>query len=227
MKILSGQPPFPSVFKQLNMTTYRFNDIANLRQEIAIAAARMIAEEGSSYDVAKRKAARMILGNSRITGEILPDNPTIENEVRLYNALFRSDTQPARLLYLRHLSLGLMKKLAPFNPYITGAILNGTGGEHRDIHLQLFTDNAKDVEIFLLNNDIDFNVSESPQSRGKHSSREIIHFIWHDETVHLAVYDPDDIRRPDKFFGHHHERANLNELQRLVYPADTDTENKF
>ena len=77
--------------------TYRFNDLAHLRQEIAIAAARMIAEEGTSYDVAKRKAARILLGNSRITGEILPDNQTIENEVRIYNELFLSDTQPARL----------------------------------------------------------------------------------------------------------------------------------
>ena len=42
--------------------TYRFNDLANIRQEIAIAAARMIAEEGTSYDVAKRKAARLLLG---------------------------------------------------------------------------------------------------------------------------------------------------------------------
>lgn len=70
------------------MTINRLIDIANLRQEIAIAAARMIAEEGTSYEVAKRKAARQILGNSRITGEILPDNMSIEKEVKLYNELF-------------------------------------------------------------------------------------------------------------------------------------------
>lgn len=121
------------------MTSYRFHDIANLRQEIAIAAARMIAEEGTSYDVAKRKAARLVLGNTRVTGEILPDNPTIENEVRLYNELFLADTQPARLRHLRMLSLQLMKKLEKFNPYITGAVMKGTGGEHSEIHLQLFT----------------------------------------------------------------------------------------
>lgn len=209
------------------MTFYRLNDIANLRQEIAIAAARMIAEEGTSYDVAKRKAARMILGHSRITGEILPDNPTIENEVRLYNELFLSDTQPARLWHLRHLSLQLMKKLAMFNPYVTGTVLKGTCGEHSDIHLQLFTDNVKDVEIFLLNNGIDFNVSESPQSHRKYPAREIIHFLWQNEMVHLAVYDPDDIRRPDKFFGPHYERASLDELQSLVNSQNMKTNAKF
>lgn len=216
LEILPDRLPFFACPNKSDMTTYHFNDIANLRQEIAIAAARMIAEEGATYDAAKRKAARMILGNVRISGEILPDNSTIENEVKLYNALFLSDTQPARLRYLRHLSIKLMKKLEMFNPYITGAILNGTGGEHSDIHLQLFTDNAKDVEIFLLNHSIDFSVSESPQMHGKLSQRETLHFAWHNEMAHVTVYYPDDIRKPDKFFGPHYERATLNELQDIL-----------
>ena len=209
------------------MTSYRFHDIANLRQEIAIAAARMIAEEGTSYDVAKRKAARLVLGNTRVTGEILPDNPTIENEVRLYNELFLADTQPARLRHLRMLSLQLMKKLEKFNPYITGAVMKGTGGEHSEIHLQLFTENVKEVEIFLLNQDINFNVSESPHFRGKSHAIETIHFLWCDEMVHVTVYDLDDIRRPNKFFGAHNERANLNELQELSDESGKIIGNKF
>lgn len=198
------------------MTAYHSNDIANLRQEIAIAAARMIAEEGATYNAAKRKAAMMILGKVRISGEILPDNSVIEDEVRLYNALFLSDTQPARLRYLRHLSVKLMKKLKTFNPHITGAILNGTGGEHSEIHLQLFTDNAKDVEIFLLNQGIYFTVSESPQTHGKQSQRETLHFTWHNESAHVTVYYSDDIRKPDKFFGPHYRRASLVELQAIL-----------
>ena len=209
------------------MTSYRFNDIANLRNEIAIAAARMIAEEGTSYDVAKRKAARLILGNSRVSGEILPDNPIIENEVRLYNELFLSDTQPARLQHLRTLSFQLMKKLEKFNPYITGAVMKGTGGEHSEIHLQLFTENVKDVEIFLLNNGIVFTVSESPHFRGKSHAIETLHFEWQDETVHVTVYDPDDIRRPNRFFGAHAERADLRELQRLIDENRNINRNKF
>ena len=207
--------------------TYRFNDLVHLRQEIAIAAARMIAEEGTSYDVAKRKAARLLLGNSRITGEILPDNPMIENEVRIYNELFLSDTQPARLRHLRLLAIQLMQKLKQFSPYITGAVLNGTGGEHSDIYLQIFTDNVKDIEIFLLNDGIEFSVSESPQSRGKHHAIEIIHFLWRDEVVHLTVYDADDIRKPDRFFGPHAKRADLDELRRLINDSPRENIDKF
>lgn len=199
-----------------SMTINRLIDIANLRQEIAIAAARMIAEEGAGYEVAKRKAARQILGNSRVSGEILPDNLMIEQEVKLYNALFLADSQPARLLHLRTLSLKLMKELAEFNPYITGAILNGTGGEHSDIHLQLFTDNVKDVEIFLLNRGIDFDVSELPHFRGKGHVIETIHFMWHNEIAHLTVYESDDIRKSGKLFGTHFARTDIAGLQQLI-----------
>lgn len=207
------------------MTINRLIDIANLRQEIAIAAARMIAEEGTSYEVAKRKAARQVLGNSRITGEILPDNLSVEKEVKLYNELFLADSQPARLLHLRTLSLKLMQELEEFNPYITGAILNGTGGEHTDIHLQLFTDNVKDVEIFLLNRGIDFDVSELPHFRGKGHTIETIHFMWHDEIAHLSVYESNDIRKSGKLFGANFSRTDINGLRRLIMQG-TPSENE-
>src|SRR5690606_1670096 len=132
-----------------------------LRAEIAAAAARLIAEDGADYGTAKRKAARQILGETRVRGDILPDNAQVENEVRLYNELFLADTQPARLLRLREIALIVMAELEAFNPFLTGAVLNGTAGEHSDIHLQLFTESPKDVEVFLLNRNIGFEVSET------------------------------------------------------------------
>ena len=45
-----------------------------IRAEIAALAARLIAEDGTDYGTAKRKAARQILGNARINGNVLPDN---------------------------------------------------------------------------------------------------------------------------------------------------------
>src|SRR4051794_18858521 len=111
-----------------------------LRAEIAAAAARMIAEDGADYGTAKRKAAKQILGNAKIRGDIMPDNAQIEEEVRQYHELFFANTQPARLQHLRKLALQLMEELAAFSPYLTGAVLNGTAGEHSDIHLQLFAD---------------------------------------------------------------------------------------
>ncbi len=176
-------------------------DTDGLRAEIAIAAARMIAEDGADYATAKRKAARQILGVAH--SDMLPDNAQIEEEVRVYNELFLSDSQPKRLLQLRQTALRLMQELERFNPYISGAVVNGTAGEHSDIHVQLFYDNPKDVEIFLLNKNVNYEVSEEQNARPKRmEAMEIISFMWQGEGVMLSLYAQDDVRgalklRPD------------------------------
>lgn len=170
------------------------SEAASLRAEIAAAAARMIAEEGTDYSTAKRKAARQILGNNKLPGDILPDNAQIEEEVRLHNALFFSESQPARLLHLRKLALQLMLELSQFQVYLSGAVLNGTAGAHSDIHLHLFVDSPKDVEIFLLNKNISFEVSEAPQAGPRREPIEILSFMFQQEGVHLTLYPTDALR---------------------------------
>jgi hypothetical protein len=174
------------------MSNYTSNT-SLLRAEIAVAAARLIAEDGADYGTAKRKAAKQILGNTKIRGDIMPDNSQIEDEVRQYNELFLGESQPLRLHHLRKLALSLMEELAAFSPYLTGAVLNGTAGEHSDIHLQLFPESAKDVEIFLINKNIDFEGSET--SHFKHGEPvETVSFMRQNEGVHLALYEMDDVR---------------------------------
>lgn len=170
------------------------SDAEMLRAEIAAAAARLIAEDGADYATAKRKAAKQILGNTKIRGDIMPDNAQIEEQVRLYNELFLADSQPARLLHLRKLALRMMEQLAHFSPHLAGAVLNGTAGEHSDIHLQLFAESAKDVEIFLLNRNIDFDVSETAHFNGRGEPVETVSFLWQNERVHLALYETNDLR---------------------------------
>lgn len=175
------------------MSNYSSN-LETLRAEIAAAAARMIAEDGADYGTAKRKAAKQILGNTKVRGDFMPDNAQIEEEVRQYNELFFADSQPARLLHLRKLALRMMTELAQFSPYLTGAVLNGTAGEHSDIHLQLFAPSAKDVEIFLINKNVDFDVSESTHFKGRGEPVETLSFLWQNEGIHLALYETDDLR---------------------------------
>ena len=205
-------------------------DIELLRAEIAAAAARMIAEDGADYASAKRKAARQILGDAKTRGEILPDNTQIEDEVRAYNELFFGDTQPARLLHLRQLAVQVMEELVRFNPYLTGAVLNGTAGEHSDIHLQLFTSSAKDVEIFLLNKNVNFEVSESNHFKGGQAMVETLSFLLPQkgrapEGVHLAVYDVDDLRGGVRTASGKRtartERADIDAVRRLIVEEDS------
>lgn len=192
-----------------------------LRAEIAVAAARLIAEDGADYATAKRKAAKQVLGSTKIRGEIMPDNAQIEDEVRIYNELFFADTQPARLLHLRRLAVSLMEDLERFSPYLTGAVLNGTAGEHSDIHLQLFAESAKDVEIFLINKNIDFEVSETSHFTGRGEPVETVSFMWRNEGVHLALYETDDLRGavkpgPDGRLS----RANMEAVRALISESE-------
>jgi hypothetical protein len=179
------------------------DDLSLLRAQIAAVAARLIAQDGADYGTAKRKAARQVLGLDQPGSHLLPDNVQVEQEVRQYQALFLSETQPARLRELRTTALQVMEALAGFNPYLTGAVLNGTAGEHAQICLQLFAESAKDVVMFLLDRNVNIDISETPHFKGRrHQPVEKVSFLWHNEAVHAELYELNDLRgalkaRPD------------------------------
>jgi|LauGreDrversion4_2_1035121.scaffolds.fasta_scaffold65389_2 hypothetical protein len=207
----------------LSMNINYPSDAELLRAEIAAAAARMIAEDGADYGTAKRKAARLILGNQRVRGDVLPDNAQIEAEVREYQALFQGDEQSQRLLHLRRLALEVMEKFEDFAPYVTGAVLNGTASEHSDIHLQLFAESSKDVAVFLLNAGMDYEVSETPHFRRPDRSVETLSFFWKHEIVHLAIYEQDDLRGGARSSsGKRIERADIAALRNLLAETGSD-----
>lgn len=209
------------------MSTHFSSDADLLRAEIASVAARLIAEDGMDYGSAKRKAVKQILGNTKVRGDVLPNNALIEEEVRQYQALFFADTQPARLQHLRTLSLQIMLQLEPFGPHLTGAVLNGTAGDHSDIRLHLFADSPKDVEIYLLNQNIDFEVSETAHLKGPEDAVETLSFVWQHEGVHLTVYAVDDLRNHVRKPGAGKpERANIEALRRLL-TQQADPESKL
>lgn len=191
-----------------------------MRQEIAQLAARYIAEDGSDYASAKKRAVKQLLGNQKVRGEILPDNEEIEEEVRQYQALFFADTQPQRLLQLRELALKLMGMLADFNPYLVGAVLNGTASEHSDIYLHLYTDNGKDLAIFLINKNQNFEVTEQMNKRG--DLIETYSFMYQDEGVHLMVHETDHVRSSDK-----HQRTNAAGLAKLIAESKEESQENF
>ncbi|WP_028220150.1 hypothetical protein [Paraburkholderia oxyphila] len=197
-------------------------DPQRVREEIAIAAARMIAEDGLDYATAKRKAARQVVGDTRIEGAWLPDNDQIEDEIREYQALFQGEHQPAILRRLREIALEWMRRLESFNPFLTGAVLNGTAGEHSDIHLQIFCDNAKDVAIWLLNANVQYDVSETRHFAAR-GYVETFSFMWQPSRVeepvgiHVALYNTDDLRGAVRADARGRlPRANAQALQALI-----------
>ena len=199
------------------------NDAQALRAEIAALAARMIAEDGADYGTAKRKAAKILLGNQKIPGDVLPDNAEIEAEVREYQSLFFGEEHAQRLKHMRLVALEIMEMLSEFSPYLTGAVLNGTAGEHSDIHIQLFAESSKDVAVFLLNHDINYEVSEANHFLHAGRSLEILSFLWKGEAVHLTLYEQDYQRQIAKSAGNRRiEKADLNAVRALIKESPTE-----
>lgn len=202
--------------------------IGQLRLEIAAAAARLVAEDGADYASAKRKAARQILGDNIGRPNVLPDDQLIEDEVRRYNALFLSDSQPARLFHLRTIALQVMEALQQFQPLLSGPVFNGTAGPHDEIYLQLFAESAKDIHIFLLNKNVLLDMSESAHFKGaRHDPVETASFLWKNEGVHAAMYELDDRRGALKVRADGKAlRTDIDGLRRLLADSAATVENK-
>ncbi len=198
----------------------------HLRQMIAQAAARMMAEEGvHDFAYAKKKAGRQL---GVTDGGMLPSNAEIEEEVRLYHEIFNADEQPQNLLDLRRAALATMRLFERFNPHLTGAVLDGTAGKFAQTDIHLFADSAKDVELFLLNQQIPFDSSEKsyrlsdkPSKDKKDKVRKTVP-VFTLETeyglIKLSVFDVDDLRIPPKgaVSNASMQRANAQELATLI-----------
>lgn len=195
-----------------------------MRELIAQTAARMIAEDGiQDYALAKRKAARQL---GAVDTHSLPSNAEVQQALRLHQGLYQKDEQALRLKRLRTEALGTMHLLERFNPYLTGSVLSGTATRHSDINLHLFTDNAKEVELFLLNRNMPYETGEK-RFRLNDDTVSIPSFTLQGETseIRLAVFASEDLRRSanDPTEGKPLERAKIKQLEALL-TADTDPE---
>lgn len=165
------------------------------RSRIAHLAARLMVEDGiEDYAAAKRKAARQAgLSDARQ----LPGNEEIEAALRSYQSLYHADTHRERLRELRSHALDVMRDLERFNPYLTGSVLSGSAGKYADINIQLYTDDAKGVELFLIDRDIPYRAAQCRVYCGD-GARTVPLFIIDDDgtEIQLAVLALDDLRVP-------------------------------
>jgi hypothetical protein len=166
---------------------------SQMRARIAAAAARLMAEDGvDDFALAKRKAARQL---GAADTQSLPANDEIEAELRAYQSLYQGEEQRERIHELRSVALEAMRSLADFNPYLAGPVLKGTAGRYADIDLQLFTDDLKAVELFLLNRNFVYAVSEQRHYCGDEPRAvPVLRLDWDGIPVNLAVYAAKDER---------------------------------
>jgi hypothetical protein len=200
-----------------------------LRQVIAQQAARMMVEDGvNDFAYAKKKAGRQVGVTDAFC---LPSNSEIEEEIRLYQALYMSDEQPTMLRQMREDALKVMQLFERFKPHLSGPVLDGTAGQYAETHIHLFADSAKEVEIFLLNQQIpyqsgdkSFRVRERSNKDKKNNERlKVPTFTLEGPMglIKLSVFEYDDMRFATKHpaHGQNADRLDIQGLQALLQQA--------
>lgn len=188
-----------------------------MRERIAAAAARIMAEEGiDDYALAKRKAARRIGAPETAA---LPGNDEVEAQLREYLALYQADEHPARIAELRRAALEAMRAFERFSPYLTGPVLEGLAGPYAQIELQLFPESTKEVEIFLLDRGLPYEATDERRYTGdRPRAVAVIELDWEGLPLRLSVFDPRDERAAVKSTpaGRVAPRAGIAEVRHLV-----------
>jgi len=105
---------------------------------------------------------------------------------------------------MRTLALEVMHAFEQFRPYLAGPVLKGTAGRYGEIDLQLFTDDCKAVELFLLNRGISYDVSDQRHYNSDQvRAVSVLKCNWSGVPINLAVYALRDERsgaRSDALF---------------------------
>jgi hypothetical protein len=187
-----------------------------LRESIANAAARLMAEDGiEDYAQAKRKAARQV---GATDARQMPTNDEIDAALTVYRELFQRG-HSTELRELRELALTVMQEFAAFNPYLTGSVLRGHAGRYADVQLLLFCDNPKSVEHYLLGEGIQYRSAESRLYAGDMViMAPVLIFDREGYDVYLTLLAPRDLRLPLRTTpaGRPLERAKAEAVELLI-----------
>lgn len=190
------------------------------RSRIAYLAARLMAEDGiEDYALAKRKAARQ--AGMPETRE-LPTNEEVEEAFRTYQQIYHHDEHRNRLRVLRETAVRAMRELARFNPHLMGSVLNGNAGKYADVNLQLFTDNEKAVELYLIDRRIPYTSAQSRLYSGEEMRTVPVYTLSdHGTDIELTVLSTLDLRGPLRTSreGKNIERAKLRAVEQLLAEA--------
>lgn len=197
---------------------------SRLRRQIVLEAARlMYEEEVSQYFVAKRMAAKRMLGRgegqrARYRPGDLPSN----GEIQLALLNLAQQTEGAgrveRLDELRRIALEVMLALARFEPRLIGSVATGHVRRGSDIDIQLFADDPDDPEEWLKAAGWDY-VRDDVLIHRPSGWCEYQHLrLERGAPVELTVYDRKELRRRPRSStdGEPIERLTIRDVEALL-----------
>ena len=138
---------------------------------LAAEAASIIAEGVSDWSEARRRLAE----EYEITSSAqLPDDDAIESALREHYAIFDPKGHAERLLDLRRSALIVMKEVSDYKPLLIRGVLNGCADKYSDIYIAVECDDAKSLEIDLIDREIEIEVLPNEKSGKNEPVEEII-----------------------------------------------------
>jgi hypothetical protein len=165
------------------------------RLRIAQEAARLMSEHGiRDFHHAKLKAAERL---GIVETQALPRNMEIEQALREHQRLFLADSQPQLLRQRREAAVEAMRFLAPFEPRLVGAVLEGTADAHSAVCLHVFSDDPEAVGLYLREHGvpIEMQVRRLRNSRDDQPEYPVLLFAADDLPFDLTVLPRDALRQ--------------------------------
>jgi len=194
------------------------------RLRVAQEAARLMSEHGiRNFHHAKLKAAERL---GIIDSQALPRNLEIEQALREHQRLFLGDSQPQLLRQRREAAVEAMRFLAPFEPRLVGAVLDGTADAHSAVCLHVYSDDPEAVVLYLRERGvpIETQVRRLRYGRDEQPEYPVLLFAADELPFDLTVLPRDALRQAplDRTDDRPMRRAALAQVEMLLAEDDAD-----
>lgn len=192
-----------------------------LRQHIAMDAARIMAEEGvRDFQTAKRKAAaRLGLPETKH----LPGNDEVDAALQEYLRLFHGGRLVQSVRRLRKLAAEAMRFLSKFDPRLVGPVLSGTVTSATEIEIHLTADSPEEIGFWLQEHSIPYEQADRRLRFGgdRQETFPAYRFTADNVPIELCIFDRREAREAplSPVDGKPMKRANLREVENLMSEA--------
>lgn len=200
--------------------------LKNMRQQLAVEAARIMATESQNNFLAAKQKAAERLGVSNRTA--LPSNLEVEQALRVHQTLYGGADHDRKLHQLRQTAVDAMRFLQDFSPRLVGPVLTGTAHRHSRVALHVFSDPPDQVVLFLLDRGLPYRQEQRRIRWHDGGYREVPLVVTEADgvSVELSLFPTVDLRQapPSPVDGRPQQRAAIGEVENLLHePAASST----
>ena len=168
----------------------------HIKLAIASKAAELISQEGiRDYHFAKKKAAKYLGFSDK---EILPSNYEIDKELILFKNLYQKVDHDL-VQNLKKEALKIMLLFERYKPFISNQFLEGIITKYPIIEINLFTDDIKEIEYILLNQNIHFEISDvNIPKKNTLKTLSIYKIDGYEFPIELKIFDTNELKIQNK-----------------------------